>query len=294
MKRLLVAFLVALLCACAAIKPHGRDLADRMDCLREHDLAVVAAHRGQPDQTAAENALSSFRASLSAGVPFLEIDIATTKDDQLALMHDDTLDRTTTGTGKVIDRTWAEIQNVRLKTPAGAVLDEHVPRLEDALAWGRDAGARFELDVKPTTRFSDVISAVRAARMRDRVLVVTYKLEDAELVHRLDPNVMISVTVTKPEELAAARRRIDPHRLLAFTGTRDPQSQPFAAIRAAGVEPIFGTLGRAGQRLDDVYMADKDPSEYRDLVKAGVVMIASDAAVVAQRAIGPGWQACFR
>src|SRR5512140_2434361 len=99
MKRLVAAFLVARLSACAAIRPHGHDLADRMDCPREHDLAVVAAHRGQPDQSAAENALSSFKASLAAGVPFLEIDVATTKDGALVLMHDDTLGRTTTGSG---------------------------------------------------------------------------------------------------------------------------------------------------------------------------------------------------
>ncbi|MGE5357938.1 MAG: glycerophosphodiester phosphodiesterase family protein, partial [Bacteroidales bacterium] len=119
MKRLLAGALVAILAACAAITPHSHDLAARMDCLRENDLALVAAHRGQPDQGAAENALSSFRASLAAGVPFLEIDIATTRDGQLALMHDDTLDRTTTGAGKVGDHTWAEIQAVKLKTPAG-------------------------------------------------------------------------------------------------------------------------------------------------------------------------------
>jgi glycerophosphoryl diester phosphodiesterase len=82
--------------------------------------------------------------------------------------------------------------------------------------------------------------------------------------------------------------------MLGFTGTRDPQSRPFAELRAAGIEPIFGTLGRPGARLDDVYLADGDGAEYVDLVKAGVVMIASDAAAAAQRAIGQGWRRCAR
>jgi hypothetical protein len=47
-------------------------------------------------------------------------------------------------------------------------------------------------------------------------------------------------------------------------------------------------------RLDDAFLADGNPSEYVDLVRAGVVMVASDAAVAAQRAIGTGYRACFR
>jgi hypothetical protein len=53
-------------------------------------------------------------------------------------------------------------------------------------------------------------------------------------------------------------------------------------------------LGRPGARLDVVFLADGNPSEYVDLVRAGVVMIASDAAVAAQRAIGTGYRACFQ
>jgi glycerophosphoryl diester phosphodiesterase len=123
------------------------DLGAQLDCLRERHLAVVAAHRGQPDQTWPENAMSSFTASLAAGVPFLEIDVATTKDGVMCLMHDDSLDRTTTGKGAVIDRTWAEVQAVKVKRPDGTVLDEGVPMFSDVLEWGRGAGARFELDV---------------------------------------------------------------------------------------------------------------------------------------------------
>jgi glycerophosphoryl diester phosphodiesterase len=281
-------------CATTPSLPRPRDLADRFDCLREQQFAVVAAHRGQADQTAAENAMSSFRATLAAGVPFLEIDVATTKDGVLTLMHDDTLDRTTTGSGRVDARTWADLQTVRITRPDGAVLDDRLPTFAEALEWGRGANAYFEVDVKRTTKFSDIVTAVQAARMGNRVVIVTYTLADAVTVHRLDPRLMISVTLDTPQAMAEARKAIDPHRMLGWTGTRDPQKQPFAALRAAGIEPIFGTLGRAGERLDDVYLADGNGSEYVDLVKAGAVMIATDAAVAAQKAVGDGYRACFK
>jgi len=117
------------------------DLGTRLDCLRQHNLAVVAAHRGQPDQSAAENAMSSLTASLAAGVPFLEVDVATTSDGALVLMHDDTLDRATTGSGPTTGRTLADVEALRLKRPDGTVLDERVPLFSDVLRWGRQAGA---------------------------------------------------------------------------------------------------------------------------------------------------------
>jgi glycerophosphoryl diester phosphodiesterase len=57
---------------------------------------------------------------------------------------------------------------------------------------------------------------------------------------------------------------------------------------------MFGTLGRPGERLDDVYLADGNPSEYVDLARAGAVVIASDSAVMAQRAIGTGYKGCMK
>jgi len=292
----LIAVVGVLVAGCASAPRVGapRDLAGRFDCLRERNLGLVAAHRGQADQTAPENDLASFRRTLAAGVPFIELDVATTKDGVLTLMHDDTLDRTTTGTGRVDQQTWAALQPVRIKRPDGTVLPDPLPTFADVLAWGRTAGAYFEIDVKPTTKWTDVVSAVRAARMGDRVLIVTYRLADAVTVHTLDPQLMISVTLDTPEKLAEARTAIDPHRMLGWTGTRNPGQQPFAALRAAGIEPIFGTLGRPGERLDDVYLKDGNGSEYVDLVRAGAVMIASDAAVAAQRAIGDGYRVCFQ
>jgi len=288
------ALVVFLLAGCTLKTTPTVDLGTRLDCLRQHNLAVVAAHRGQPDQSAAENAMSSFTASLAAGVPFLEVDVATTRDGALVLMHDDTLDRTTTGSGPTTSRTLAEVQALKLERPDGTVLDERVPRFSDVLAWGRRAGAYFEVDVKRTTRFEDVVNAVKTAGMENRALIVTYTLDDAKTVHALDPRLMISVTMEKPEDLAAARAALPLDRMLGWTGTRDPQASLFAALRNAGVEPIVGTLGRPGVRLDDVFLADGNPSEYVDLVRSGAVMIASDAAVAAQRAIGTGYRACFQ
>jgi glycerophosphoryl diester phosphodiesterase len=288
-----LAFLGLTAGGCATRPPQLPDLGARLDCLRERHLGVVAAHRGQPDPSAAENAMSSFTASFASGVPFLEIDVATTRDGVMVLMHDDTLDRTTTGKGPVISRTWAEIRALRLKRPDGAVLDERVPLFVDVLRWGRKIGAHFEVDVKKTTKWTDVVDAVRAAGMDPQVVVVTYNLADARTVHELNPRLMISVTLGKGEDLETLRRAVTADRVMEWVGEQQPDAGALSVLRDAGIEPILGTLGRPGQRLDDQYVADGNPSEYEELVRSGVVMIASDRAVVAQRAIGFGYRACW-
>ena len=69
----------------------------------------VAAHRGWKAKYP-ENTLKAFQAALTLGVDQLETDVRITKDGQLVLMHDSTVDRTTNGTGAVSDLTLAELK----------------------------------------------------------------------------------------------------------------------------------------------------------------------------------------
>ena len=69
----------------------------------------VAAHRGWSSKYP-ENTLEAMKAALTLGVDQLEVDIRVTKDDELVIIHDATVDRTTNGTGTVIDMTLAELK----------------------------------------------------------------------------------------------------------------------------------------------------------------------------------------
>lgn len=91
----------------------------------------VAGHRGWPDQHP-ENTMESFRAAIEAGVDQIETDVRITKDGELVLIHDATVDRTTNGTGKVCEMTFAELQAL----DAGG--GNRVPRLVDLLELVKD------------------------------------------------------------------------------------------------------------------------------------------------------------
>src|SRR5205807_1804496 len=65
---------------------------------------VVIAHRGA-NKFAPENTLAAFRKAIELGCDYFELDVRRTKDGQLVLMHDGSVDRTTNGTGSVVDMT---------------------------------------------------------------------------------------------------------------------------------------------------------------------------------------------
>lgn len=93
---------------------------------------LVIAHRADW-RNFPENSLEAISSSIEMGVDMVELDIAKTKDNQLILMHDRTLDRTTTGEGFVTDYTLDAIKSLFLKNGAGVPTKYKIPTLEEAL-----------------------------------------------------------------------------------------------------------------------------------------------------------------
>jgi glycerophosphoryl diester phosphodiesterase len=74
---------------------------------------VVISHRGN-HVAAQENTLAAFQNAIKVGADYVEIDLRTSKDSQLVIMHDGTVNRMTNGIGKVSDLTWAELKQLNV------------------------------------------------------------------------------------------------------------------------------------------------------------------------------------
>ncbi|MEL7047140.1 MAG: glycerophosphodiester phosphodiesterase family protein, partial [Pseudomonadota bacterium] len=96
---------------------------------------MLQAHRAGDRPGAAENSLAAINKSLADGAVFMEIDVARTADGVLVLMHDDTLERTTTGTGAVVTATFADLSTLSLIDVDGRDTGEKVPTLSEAPAF---------------------------------------------------------------------------------------------------------------------------------------------------------------
>ncbi|MGA0555233.1 glycerophosphodiester phosphodiesterase [Larkinella sp. VNQ87] len=103
-----------------------------------HAQPAISAHRGS-SLVAPENTLATFRTALKMPVGYLEIDVRTTKDGHLVILHDGLLDRTTTGTGPVQNLTLAEVKQLSAGKGFGEKFNgERVPTLNEVCQLLRD------------------------------------------------------------------------------------------------------------------------------------------------------------
>ncbi|MAI91428.1 glycerophosphodiester phosphodiesterase family protein [Ponticaulis sp.] len=261
-------------------------LPEIFDCLRANNGTAIAAHRGGPYEFFPENAIETLQHGYDSGVRIFEIDIAESQDGVLFLMHDRTLTRTTTMEGAIAETDWADIQTASLVDNWGNETDLTIPTLEDALNWAVTTGAILELDKKPTTSFRNIIEAVRAAGAENNVIMISYNDQQAGEIASIAPELMMTAMAFNSEDIdALLALGVQEPQLIAWTGTRDPDFEAWQAVLSEGVETAFGTLGRPGERLDDVYLADGDGSEFQTLVNEGLTMIATDVPLEVAEAI---------
>lgn len=108
---------------------------------------IISAHRGGMQEGYPENCIASCEKTLSMMPTFFEIDFSFTKDSVMVLMHDLTIDRTTTGSGRVADYTYEELQQFNLVDRQGNVTEYKIPTLKEVLEWGKNKVA-FNFDNK--------------------------------------------------------------------------------------------------------------------------------------------------
>ena len=162
---------------------------------RESGVMVVA-HRACW-QHAPENSIQSVRNCIALGVDMVEIDVRRTRDAHLVLMHDETVDRTTDGTGKISDLTLREIKQYRLKANiggAGAKLtDERVPLLEEILKVAKSK-ILINLDIKEDI-YHEALQFIKQFTMQNEVLIKMAVLPGDQ---RLDTAAFIGTTHFMP------------------------------------------------------------------------------------------------
>jgi glycerophosphoryl diester phosphodiesterase len=244
---------------------------------------LVIAHRGASG-THPENTLVSFRRAVEVGADMIELDVQLTRDHQVVVVHDDTLDRTTDGAGPVAARTLDEVRRLdagRWFAPAFA--GERVPTLAEVLA---AIPIPINVELKAATRAgapdgleARVLADVEAAAAIGRVVFSSFETVRLERLRALSTPAALAVlqdrgSVAQAIHLAerVAARALHLRKDMATAGalalaagaglavrvwTVNAPAE-FARLRDAGVEAVFtdfperflqpGRAGQAGQR----------------------------------------------
>lgn len=254
------------------------------DCLDAAGTTLIAAHRGGPGPGLPENSLPAFAHSVANGAIVLEVDVQTSADGILFLHHDDSLERTTTGTGDAAAATWSSLRGLSLRDSNGSVTAYPIITLREALDWA-DGKAILELDIKRGTDYDDVRRVVAEAGAEGRVIPIAYSVGQAGALASRFTQTVISAPVARIEDLDELEGRgLAPARLLAWTGTKQLDDALYQALDARGVEVIFGTLG-GRDSIDDFIAATGNEEQYAEMAARGVDMLATDRPVEAQAAL---------
>lgn len=261
------------------------DLSAMLDCHEAAGSTLISAHRGGPEPGLPENSIAAMDAVLTAIPAVMEVDIAQSPDGMHYLMHDRTLDRTTTGSGRVADVPWSEVAQLYLVDEAGWTTPYRVPTLKEALEWAKGR-TTLQIDFKRTADYAEVIEMIRETGNADNVILIAYTLESALRLHELAPEMLISASVSDIGDLNdMTAAGISADRIVAFTGTRLPKPDLYSALDSEDVEVIFGTLGRSPNSIDNVIDRYGTDERYAELGTGGIDIIATDRPREAARAL---------
>jgi glycerophosphoryl diester phosphodiesterase len=240
----------------------------------------ISAHRGGPAPGFPENCLATFEHSLGLAPVVVELDVAMTRDSVLVLMHDETVDRTTTGSGPVDSLSYAQLRELRLLGPEGDTTAFVAPTLREALAWGLGRTVLM-LDVKGSAPHSRVLALLDSVDAEGYTVFIVYSAEQAHRAHELAPEVALSVDVrSQPALDSLLALGLPTEKLIAFTGVAEPDSAYYARLHGLGLRAIVGAIGELDERA-----RAEGPGVYTRLWERGADIVVTDRVALAAEAL---------
>lgn len=164
----------------------------------------LMAHRGNRTRCP-ENTLAAFQQAVEDGADLIETDLHLTADNIFVCIHDDTLERTTNGTGPVHDKTLAELKTLSASYGRPQFENERIPTLaETAAILPPDVALALELKMddflKPEVG-RKLSEELKALGIHDRAVIISFSLERLQAVQAVDPEIpagWITMTELRP------------------------------------------------------------------------------------------------
>ena len=200
-----------------------------------------------------ENTLRSFKKALEIGVNAVELDVRKTRDNQLVVIHDADVKRTTDGKGLVSDLTVKEIKEFT------AEKGEKIPTLKEALDF-LDKKVKILIELKEEGVDEKVLSLVREGGLQKNVVIVSFSEEALRKVRKLDKEVETGLIYVKHKNPVKAALDIEASYLLPLY--RFTHSANVQKAHENGLKVIVWTVNK--------------PEEVAEYTKKGVDGIASD------------------
>lgn len=148
--------------------------------------------------------MPAFELALEQGAEGVEFDVQLSRDGELVVIHDETLDRTTDGTGRVADHTLDELRTL----DAGNAMPEYrqvrIPTMDEVLALLAPSRISINVELKNSEEpypglEEKVIAAVRDHGLAERVVLSTFSDASVAQLHGLAPELELATLYTRPQ-----------------------------------------------------------------------------------------------
>ncbi len=248
-------------------------------------MAVIVAHRGASRQ-APENTMEAFRLAVEAGADAIELDVHLTADGQLAVIHDETLDRTTDRTGPIASRTMDEIR----QADAGATFargDDSgfpfagqglaVPTLPEVLEWLPE-NIGLVIEIKARAAADAVVAAVAGHDVlaSGRLAVISFDEASIERVRELNREIKTGYLLVPTQPIESA--------LVWATERGHVGVFPWEGDLGMDPLPLVAEASAFGREIG-CYVVN-DPEQMRHLAACGLWGFVTDVPDVARDALG--------
>lgn len=165
-----------------------------MDFKRK-DRSLVWAHRGASGY-APENTLEAFKLAVEMGADGVELDVQLTKDNQIVVIHDEWIDRTSNGKGWVKDMTLEELRKYNYNKTHPEYEHADIPTLREVYELLKPTGLTVNVELKTGVVFYDdlerkVIELTKEMGMEDRVLYSSFNHYTCVKIHELEPEAYV-------------------------------------------------------------------------------------------------------
>ena len=185
---------------------------------------ILCAHRGGMYADYAENSLRTLEyleKSFEGASVMGEVDIRKSKDGTLYLLHDNTLERTTSGVGKIEDATDEYLRTVKLRKSNGELTDEKIPTFAALLDFVSKHKVYLMLDVK-IDDWKQIMDLVKSKKAVQKCLVLTFKPENSKKAHELSPDMLVSCLVKDRNDWNEIGKIVPAKLMMAYVNKNTP------------------------------------------------------------------------
>ncbi|PZX53945.1 glycerophosphoryl diester phosphodiesterase [Algoriphagus ratkowskyi] len=237
----------------------------REKLLNSNEL-LVAAHRAA-HQHYPENSLEAIQEAIDLGVDIIEIDVRVTTDGKVYLMHDQTIDRTTTGNGDIEKMSSADLKQYTLLFD-GKDSGIAIPTLNEALALSKGK-IMVDLDLK-TSKIDEVMAVVQELNVLDEVIFFDSDWEILKAIKAKMPSAYLMPRTYKTKQIKKAYKQLDP--VIVHIDPSFNSKKTYALAKKFGVRTWINSLGD----LDRELSKNPKPELAFDLLQHGASVVQTD------------------